>query len=1026
MLAAVHWLEAVVIACVVLSVAKEFSITRCGKSVLVFVVTCVVMSLVASLARVGILFWLRVPPSPQTLSNLWVQEWSADIAGLLIMAPVFRSLDSFPSLTQDFFIANPKRVKPSQFIPLVASFAAILVTYIFNISASYIIKESPQILVYIASPLVFVTATLGPTGSGSFTNFSCLTANLAFNFLTPTPTTTTSHLPILHQHTLLQLHLLIFTTLLTRVRQGAPNKRDLTNKSHCDAQNPEGEESGELQSMRHLVARAQSILREVVSFAESRNDGPAATAKKHVDRECDEMGTMWIDPCAAEVENSIERKAAEWLNEARNLEYYYNLVTKRSVCLEMGVVELSEWAYSTVSLVRKGLGDSFGGGGGGCLFKSHVNVGGFGHVVLDSDALKRVVAKTDTCTPPIHHPPDDRAPILEISVTHIGAKSSQSTATTLFEPFLTPPSQLDMPIARALVSGMGGTITTEVSKVGQDEEKSMCCIRVEIPITQTTNTLAYSEPVQPLPWKHDAGIKDSTSRLESVVSIIKIEATGQPESNSESDCSTSLSSLSFIASARPPTPYLSVPAEFKPSACKRTSLSGSISSARLPSILRNSLSVSRPLKHVHYADSIDTDSDGLGPRINESGSGDRSPRRVSWDSSSIQLVAPPPRESFLKGTILIVDDSSVFRHIIRQALVTLSKEFVLHEAVDGVEALQKVAEIRFDFVFMDLEMPNMNGHATTKKMRALGFTFPIIAITAHNLTSNEIEFLEDEGMTKIISKPISKVLIFTTLEAFNCPSSSTPPTTHSIEMDTILPAHQVSVSLPTSPVTVSTGDFSDTNTNSSILLDMWETPHRDQLNHPHHQRVAQSLPRQRSYLGGRTDIQRTSYSNDELQRFSSLSYHGAKKVGVLVVDDSFTSRHVLGRMIEDVVGKGWEVVLVDCGWEAVRECCSRRFELIFMDLEMPGMDGDEACVRIRAMGVTTPIIAVTGNIIRRDDSTHLRTSGVTQTLVKPVSRQMVKDICDTFLTPFSREGSIVRKEDGSGVRESASTLVQRM
>ncbi|KAJ3073117.1 hypothetical protein HDU98_002206 [Podochytrium sp. JEL0797] len=890
MLTAVHWLEAVVIACVVLTVAKQFSITRCGKSVLVFIGTCVVASLIASWVRVRILVWRGASPSQQVFLALWLQEWSADIAGLLIIAPVFLCLGAIPRLTQDFPI-NVKRVKPNQFIPLVASFSAILVAYIFNISAPPI-QQSPQILAYIAFPLVFLTATLGPTGSGSFTNFSCLTANLAFNFLTPTPTTTTSHLPILHQHTLLQLHLLIFTTLLTRVRQGAPNKRDLTNKSHCDAQNPEGEESGELQSMRHLVTRAQSILREVVSFAESRNDGPAAAAKKHVNRECDEMGTMWIEPCAAELNESTERKAAEWLNEAHNLEYYLKLMTKGSVCLEMGVVELSEWAYSTVSLVRKGLGDGFGGGRGGCLFKSHVNVGGFGHVVLDSDALKRVVSSNTEL--------DVLIPILEISVTHIGAKASQSTATTLFEPFLAPTTQpfdLDLPIARALVSGMGGTFTAEVSKVGQDEQKSI---------------------------------------------------------------------------------------------------------------------------------------------------GVHSPRRVSWDSSSIQLVAPPLRDSFAKGTILIVDDSSVFRHIIRQVLVTLSKEFVIHEAVDGVEALQKVEEIRFDFVFMDLEMPNMNGHAATKKMRSLGYTFPIIAITAHNLTPNEIEFLEHAGMTKIISKPISKVLIFTILEEFNSPSSSTPPTTHTIEMDTILPARQVSVSLSTSPAMVSTGDFSDTNTNSSILLDMWEPPHRDQLNHPHHQRVTQSLPRLTSFAGRSSDIRRTSYSNDELQRFSSLSHHGAKKVGVLVVDDSFTSRHVLGRMIEDVVGKGWEVVLVDCGWEAVRECCSRRFELIFMDLEMPGMDGDEACVRIRAMGVTTPIIAVTGNIIRRDDSTHLRTSGVTQTLVKPVSRQMVKDICDTFLTEFkneedgdaaslSREGSIVRKEDGNSGggggggsgRESASTLVQR-
>jgi PAS domain S-box-containing protein len=90
---------------------------------------------------------------------------------------------------------------------------------------------------------------------------------------------------------------------------------------------------------------------------------------------------------------------------------------------------------------------------------------------------------------------------------------------------------------------------------------------------------------------------------------------------------------------------------------------------------------------------------------------------------------------------------------------------------------------------------------------------------------------------------------------------------------------------------------------------------------------------------------------------------------IMVVDDSVENRLVLRQLLERV---GFRVLEARNGQEAVDLCRNNSPHLIWMDLRMPEMDGNEAARRIREMeSVRTPIIALTADVMEtRESSSH--------------------------------------------------------
>ena len=106
---------------------------------------------------------------------------------------------------------------------------------------------------------------------------------------------------------------------------------------------------------------------------------------------------------------------------------------------------------------------------------------------------------------------------------------------------------------------------------------------------------------------------------------------------------------------------------------------------------------------------------------------------------------------------------------------------------------------------------------------------------------------------------------------------------------------------------------------------------------------------------------------------------------MLVVDDNAVNRTVAAMMLRRL---GCDVVEVDGGVEAVRVAAARRFDMILMDCEMPGVDGYEATRRIRVAeaghGTRSVIVALTANALAGDRERCLE-AGMDKYLAKPIS-----------------------------------------
>jgi len=106
-----------------------------------------------------------------------------------------------------------------------------------------------------------------------------------------------------------------------------------------------------------------------------------------------------------------------------------------------------------------------------------------------------------------------------------------------------------------------------------------------------------------------------------------------------------------------------------------------------------------------------------------------------------------------KSNILIVEDNKANQMFLKVVLNSLGIKDI-DIANDGIEAIQKVKEKKYDLIFMDENMPNMNGIEASKKIKELGINTPIIAVTANALSGDKERFLE--VMEGYIPKPIDK------------------------------------------------------------------------------------------------------------------------------------------------------------------------------------------------------------------------------------------------------------------------------
>jgi signal transduction histidine kinase/CheY-like chemotaxis protein len=122
---------------------------------------------------------------------------------------------------------------------------------------------------------------------------------------------------------------------------------------------------------------------------------------------------------------------------------------------------------------------------------------------------------------------------------------------------------------------------------------------------------------------------------------------------------------------------------------------------------------------------------------------------------------------------------------------------------------------------------------------------------------------------------------------------------------------------------------------------------------------------------------------------------------ILLAEDNVVNQQVATKMLEEL---GCTVVTVGSGDDALTQATRdpEPFDLIFMDCDMPGMDGFDATRRIRAEGydqARLPIVALTASAMRGDRDKCLAV-GMTSYIAKPVSQSDLSEILAAYLPDF--------------------------
>ncbi|MFC3076607.1 ATP-binding protein [Phenylobacterium terrae] len=132
-----------------------------------------------------------------------------------------------------------------------------------------------------------------------------------------------------------------------------------------------------------------------------------------------------------------------------------------------------------------------------------------------------------------------------------------------------------------------------------------------------------------------------------------------------------------------------------------------------------------------------------------------------WIDVPAPACAPPaasaePKPSWLQGLrVLVVEDNATNRLVATRMLGALGA--IVDTAVDGADGVRRAAACAYDVIFMDIQMPVMDGIEATRQIRALpgpAAQTPIVATTA-NVMAHQVETYRQVGMDGHVAKPIS-------------------------------------------------------------------------------------------------------------------------------------------------------------------------------------------------------------------------------------------------------------------------------
>jgi CheY-like chemotaxis protein len=356
---------------------------------------------------------------------------------------------------------------------------------------------------------------------------------------------------------------------------------------------------------------------------------------------------------------------------------------------------------------------------------------------------------------------------------------------------------------------------------------------------------------------------------------------------------------------------------------------------------------------------------------------------------------------------LVVDDDLLSRHALSLAL---SKAFSKPDvSEDGETALNRIRSQEYDVIFLDVEMDGMDGFELCTKIRetALNRTTPVVFVTGHEDFGARAKSTLSGG-NDLMGKPF---LIFevtvkaltlatqTRIQSFTQPTpmTDTPaavpaapkvslPTPTSTTAPVVRPVaavpdnltesfldrakniiHQLKEICQKLPVAENDAEQQSLLAEGFLLINSLVSSDRDRIIHPAHQvsTALESLFRKLLEDPNHSSVSTLGTITAAVSIIDELSAPGWRNdlalnppISLLVVDDDPVSRRALTIALQTTFKRPKNA---DSGEAALKLADEQSFDVIFLDVLMPGMDGFQTCAKIREMiqNRNTPIIFVT-------------------------------------------------------------------
>ena len=135
----------------------------------------------------------------------------------------------------------------------------------------------------------------------------------------------------------------------------------------------------------------------------------------------------------------------------------------------------------------------------------------------------------------------------------------------------------------------------------------------------------------------------------------------------------------------------------------------------------------------------------------------------------------------------------------------------------------------------------------------------------------------------------------------------------------------------------------------------------------------------------------TINNNEKFSESNQLPHYKGR---ILVAEDNKDIQALINLLIRQVAD---DFVIVENGLQALEQACNSQFDLIFMDIQMPIMSGMEAHQQIRQKGISTPVVAMTANVMKKDRD-ECMSAGFDGFLSKPINKADLYSFIAKYLT----------------------------